>query len=394
MRTFAQALLFSEYNKDMKILLVGEYSRLHNSLKEGLLALDHRVTLISTGDFFKKYPSDIILDRKFDRGFAKKIKVGIFKLTGIDITSRLLRKQFFKHKNQLKGFDIVQLINESPFAIDPDIEMELISFLKEHNKKLFLLSCGTDYLSVQYAMSDKLPYNILHEYKSGKIPANQFRYILKYTHPKFKRLHEYIFSVIDGVIASDMDYHIPLKDHPLYKGLIPNPVNIDKLPAIPQDLNGPIVIFLGINRDNYHSKGIRYFEEALQIIAEKYADRIEIQVVENLPYTEYIERFNKAHILLDQVLAYDQGYNALEAMAKGKLVFTGADILFENHYELKNTVAINALPDAQHIANKLEELILQPERIAEIGKNARNFVEGVHDHISVAEKYITVWNTN
>jgi hypothetical protein len=30
----------------------------------------------------------------------------------------------------------------------------------------------------------------------------------------------------------------------------------------------------------------------------------------------YINSYNKAHILLDQVYAYDQGYNALEAMAK------------------------------------------------------------------------------
>jgi hypothetical protein len=37
-------------------------------------------------------------------------------------------------------------------------------------------------------------------------------------------------------------------------------------------------------------------------------------------YTTYINSYNKAHILLDQTYAYDQGYNALEAMAKGKVV--------------------------------------------------------------------------
>ena len=43
----------------MKILLLGEYSRLHNSLKEGLQALGHQVTLVGTGDDFKRFPSDI-----------------------------------------------------------------------------------------------------------------------------------------------------------------------------------------------------------------------------------------------------------------------------------------------------------------------------------------------
>ena len=66
----------------MKILLVGEYSRLHNSLQEGLRALGHQVILISTGDYFKKYPSDIIIQRSFDAGFARKLKIAIYSLEG------------------------------------------------------------------------------------------------------------------------------------------------------------------------------------------------------------------------------------------------------------------------------------------------------------------------
>ena len=42
----------------MKILLLGEYSRLHNSLKEGLVALGHEVIIVGCGDKFKKLPVD------------------------------------------------------------------------------------------------------------------------------------------------------------------------------------------------------------------------------------------------------------------------------------------------------------------------------------------------
>jgi len=343
------------------------------------------------GDFFKKYPSDILLDRKYDQGLAVKLKIGIFKLSGVDITSNSIRSQFFKHEEQLKGYDVVQLINESPFAIQPKIELELISFLKKNNDKLFLLSCGTDYLSVQYALGDALPYSILSEYKSGKIAEDKFQYILKYTRPEFKKLHHHVFDLIRGVIASDIDYHLPLKGHPKYLGLIPNPVNTDNLKLLPVDYSGRVRIFLGINRANYHSKGIRFFEEALQIISEKFSEKIEIEIAENLPYADYIEKFDKAHILLDQVLGFDQGYNALEAMAKGKVVFTGADKNFEEFYQLKKIVAINALPDAQQIAGKLEELILNPNMIQEISSNAREFVEREHNHIAIAKKYISTW---
>ena len=34
----------------MKVLLLGEYSGLHNTLKTGLVALGHQVTLVGDGD--------------------------------------------------------------------------------------------------------------------------------------------------------------------------------------------------------------------------------------------------------------------------------------------------------------------------------------------------------
>ena len=48
----------------MKILLLGEYSRLHNSLKEGLVALGHDVKIVGTGDKFKMFPVDYSIAAK------------------------------------------------------------------------------------------------------------------------------------------------------------------------------------------------------------------------------------------------------------------------------------------------------------------------------------------
>jgi len=377
----------------MKILLVGEYSRLHNSLKEGLVALGHQVCIVSTGDYFKNFPSDIKLERKFNTGFSKKIKVGLFKLLGIDITSISIKNQFFRQEDNLKGFDIVQLINESPFGIIPDYEKQIITFLKNNNQKLFLLSCGTDYTSVQYSYDKVLDYSTLTPLFNNEVSEKYFSHILKYLQPKFKSLHNFIYKNINGVIASDIDYHLPLKDNPNYLGMVPNPINTDSLIVSENNYEHKINIFLGINRSNYHSKGIRYFEEALTIIQKKYSDKIEIKIVENLPYSEYITTYNRAHIVLDQVLSYDQGYNALEAMAKGKVVFTGAEKEFEEYYGLTQPVAINALPDTEKIAKELENLILHPSKIIEIGRNARVFIEKEHHYIKIAEKYVKMYNS-
>jgi len=375
----------------MKILLVGEYSRLHNSLKEGLQALGHDVTLVATGDGFKKYPADVLLTPTHTSGFAKKWKVLFFKLFGFDMSSISVMRQFFQQKSSFTGFDVVQLINESPLGIMPKHEKEIISFLKENNKKLFLLSCGTDYISVQHSLDKKPKYSILSPLFDGKVSKESYAPILKYVRPEYKELHEFVYERIEGVIASDLDYHLPLLGHDKYLGLIPNPINIATLDEHLPEISEVITIFHGINRANYYKKGSDYFEAALKKLQEQYPERVHIIRVESLPYAEYIQKYNEAHILLDQVLAYDQGYNALEAMAKGKVVFTGAEEEFNSHYQLTQDVAVNALPDSEAIFRELEQLILNPEKIAMISKNARNFIEREHDYQKIARTYLSIW---
>ncbi len=379
----------------MNILLVGEYSRLHNSLKEGLLALGHEVTLVSTGDAFKSFPSDILLKRKYDSGITKKVKIGLYRLFGLDITSLSLKKQFFQQKEKFKRFDFVQLINESSLGILPKYEEEIISFLKKNNEKLFLLSCGTDYISVKYGFEKKFRYSIFNPFFEGKVSEKDFYSVLKYLKPEYKDLHNFVFENATGILASDLDYDIPLQGNVKYFGLIPNPVNTEKLKFKSISSDEKIVIFHGINRTNYFKKGNDYFEMALEKIQQKYSEKVSIIAVEDIPYSEYIEKYNSAHILLDQVFAYDQGYNALEAMAKGKVVFTGAETEFLEHYNLReDEVCINALPDVKYLFEKLEDLILNPEKLASISVNARDFIEREHNYISVANKYLEVWRNS
>lgn len=219
-----------------------------------------------------------------------------------------------------------------------------------------------------------------------------FWHALMYITPPYFKLHQFIYNNIKGVIASDLDYDIPLQNHPKYLGLIPNPIHTDRLQFTPLDVSGKIIIFHGINENNYYKKGNDLFEDALKIIQQKHSDLVEIITVRSLPYKDYINAFDTAHILLDQVYAYDQGFNALEAMAKGKVVFTGAEKEWLELYELEeDTIAINALPNAEHIASKLEWLILNPSKITEISTNARAFVEKEHHYISIAQRYINQW---
>lgn len=377
----------------MRILLVGEYSRLHNTLKDGLLHLGHEVLLIGTGDGFKKFPVDIdhsskIFSKPFFRPFVKSIEF----LTSINLIQLEHGWRFYSALRKLRDFDVIQLVNENSIRTHPPLEIWLLKKLMKQNGKLYLLSCGTDYLSVRYAYDKKYRYSILSPLFDNSELRKNYRFILKYLRKPYLKLHQFLFRHIHGVIASDIDYHLPLEGNPKYVGLIPNPIHIDSLSYEPLRLNGKIRIFHGVNSMNYLKKGNRFFDEALSIIQKKYAEKIEVISTRDLPYSEYIKAYDQCHILLDQVYAYDQGYNALEAMAKGKVVFTGAEQEWLDHYGLeKNAVAINALPDVSSIVNNLETLIQNPEIIIRISENARAFIKKEHDHIDCAQKYLRAW---
>ncbi|WJS96947.1 glycosyltransferase [Flavobacterium johnsoniae] len=378
----------------MKVLLVGEFSHLHNSLKEGLKALGHEVFIIGLNDGFKNFPVDFPIQKKWDSGFLKKIKIAVFKISGFDISSYLTFRQFLKFKKQCSGFDIVQLINENSFYCTPFYEKKIISYLLKNNQKLFLLSCGYDYLNVKYCFENPDFKSVFPLYFNHKIDRKSFGNALKFREKKFIGLHQFIYENCRGIIASDLDYHIPLRGNEKYLGLIPNPINIEKLSFKPLEIIDRIVIFHGINNDNYLKKGNDYFEKALKIIEEKYAKKVEVITVRSVPYSEYINLYKSCHILLDMVYAYDQGYNALEAMAKGKVVFTGAESEFSKHYNLSEKVCINAIPDVDYLVKELSFLIENPNEIITISKRARTFIEEHHDYIKIAEKYIQKWNEN
>ena len=378
----------------MRILLFGEYNRAQWNIRNGLIALGHEAIVVSNRDGFKKVDVDIELKDPYQGFFLKKIRSLITRLFNLDISAISIKRQIKARKHELSNYDIVQFINEAPFDFKRNHQKEIFDWLKHWNKNVFLLSAGLDYPSISYAYAKKFRYSILTPYFENKGTQKDFSAALSYITPEHIELNKHIFNNINGVISNDLDYHIPLDGYKKYLGMIPHAINLSELAYKKPVIKDKIIIFHGINTFNYYKKGNDLFDASLDIISKKYADKIEIIIAKNLPYKEYIKSFDSAHILLDQVYAFDQGFNALEAMAKGKVVFTGAEKEWLEYYNLReDTVAINALPDATSIANKLEWLILNPQKITEISEGGRQFVETYHNHINCAKDYIALWQS-
>ncbi|QBN20068.1 glycosyltransferase family protein [Flavobacterium nackdongense] len=378
----------------MKILLIGEYSRLHNSLKEGLQALGHEVLLVASGDNFKKYDVDYSLHSAFvsDFWFIQRVKNGIFKITTIDLEKIERAIRFYSFILKQKEFDHVQFINSDAIESYPFLSRILYKKLFKTIKSRSLLICGDETPVVDYLLQQKMKYSILSPYFEEKSLEKQLQFTLKYRTKSYRKTFDSLYKNCTSFITSDLDYKIPMEAMGYHSHFIPNPINTDTIEYKPLVIEDKIIIFLGINNRSAVKKGSHFFEKAVEIITEKYPNQVEIIVTRSIPYKQYIGAYNKAHILLDQVYSYDQGYNALEAMAKGKVVFTGAENEFMKQYYLTEKVAINALPNVKSLVEELSFLIENPEELKAISKRARAFVEQEHNYSKIAEKYLEVWS--
>lgn len=377
----------------MKILLVGEFSRLHNSLKEGLLSLNQKVSIVGSGDDFKEFPVDFSIAPKIISSFSllkflNKVFFRVFK-SDLQLLEKGIRFYFLLPK--LKNYDVVQLINSDAIETYPFASRYLLKKLFSQNKKISLLICGEETPIIEYLLKKEMKYSILNPLFSDPKLEKSYNYTLKYVQPNYRKTFDFITTKTSSIITSDLDYKLPMEAMGFHSQFIPNPINKDKIEYKQLLINDKIIIFLGINESSAVKKGSVFFEKALEIIKKKYLNQIEIIITRSIPYEQYIEAYNKAHILLDQVYSYDQGYNALEAMAKGKVVFTGAEKEFEEQYNLTEKVAINALPDVDYLVTELSFLIENPEEIIAIGNRARTFIEKEHNYLKIAEMYLNVW---
>ena len=118
----------------MKILLVGEYSRLHNTLKEGLKSLGYEVDIVGDGDGFKNFPVDFSIRPRFvNNSVINWFRKGLYKIFNFDLATIEKGIRFYLLLNKLKGYDVVQLINEKPIKTTPAFERFLLKKLFDRN---------------------------------------------------------------------------------------------------------------------------------------------------------------------------------------------------------------------------------------------------------------------
>lgn len=128
--------------------------------------------------------------------------------------------------------------------------------------------------------------------------------------------------------------------------------------------------------------------KAAQDIAEKYPEKVELRIAENVPFAEYVKMMNGSDAILDQLYSYTPSMNPLEAMARGIICIGGGEpenyeILHEDHLR----PIINVLPCYEGVYQQLEHLVLHPELIPELKRQGIEYISHHHDYMKVAKEY-------
>ncbi|MBO4674017.1 MAG: glycosyltransferase family 1 protein [Bacteroidaceae bacterium] len=379
----------------MRILLLGDYSNVHATLAEGFKALGHECVVASDGDKWKDYPRDIDLRREFGwRG-------------NMSFLWRLM-----KALPQMRGFDVVQLINPVFFELKAERLAPFYRYLRRHNGKMVLGAFGMDYYWA-YVNSYERPlrygdFNFGDTIRTDK-EAELFRQEWIGT-PK-ERLNRMIAEDCDGIVAGLYEYWVTYKApqppkgeglRDVVKGLfedkltfIPFPIKMpDTLAVGSYAKTGVVKIFAGISKSRSAYKGTDIMLKAAQAVQEKYPDRLQIQVAEGVPFAQYQEMLNTSDAILDQLYSYTPAMNSLLAMSKGIINIGGGEP--ENYDILGETELrpiINVLPTYESCYEEIEKLVLHPERIPLLQQQSVEYVKKHHDYKKVAQQFLDFYHT-
>ena len=357
----------------MKILLIGEYSNVHNTLAEGLRFLGHKVTVISNGDFWKNYPRDIDVSRIPG------------KMGGIRLMCKL-----WSLLPKMRGYDVVQLINPMFFELKAERLFFFYRYLRRHNKKVFLGAFGMDWYWVN-ACSTTMPlrysdFNIGKELRTNDDALKEQRDWIGTTK---ERLNKWIAEDCDGIITGLYEYDVCYKPYfPKKVRFIPFPIQSGQS-AVMTDVHKPLRFFIGISKYRSAYKGTDIMLKAAEAVLAKYPYQMSLQKAEGIPFAEYQCMMDSSDIILDQLYSYTPSMNSLLAMSKGIVVIGGGEPEnYEIIHEAELRPIINVQPNYESVYHELEQLVLHSERIPELKRQSIEYVKRHHDYVKVAQQYI------
>lgn len=363
----------------MRILLLGEYSNVHNTLAQGLRKLGHEAIVASNGDFWKDYPRDIDLARKTG------------KLGGMALMAKV-----YSLLPRWRGFDVVQFINPIFIELRAERLFPIYDYLRRHNGKMVLGAFGMDWYWVHECMNRRpLRYSDFNMGEVLRTNADAIKEQRDWLGTNKEKLNRLMARQCDAIVTGLYEYDVCYRPYyPKKTTFIPYPIKNGE-PGVEDTAHtpgSPLKLFIGISRERSVYKGTDIMLRAAQDVQRQYPDRLQIIKAEGVPFEQYQRMMDNSDAIMDQLYSYTPAMNALQAMQKGIIVIGGGE---PENYEILGEKElrpiINVQPNYESVRQELEQLVLHPERMARLKRQSREYIRRHHDYIKVARQYETLY---
>lgn len=362
----------------MRILLVGESSFLHNTLKKGLQERGHRVVLMSDGNAWHNSPRDIDLRRDPRWG----------KLGGLKVLWTIA-----KNLRLVCGNDIVQLHNYTFVPLMAGWNRLFFHFLRLTNRRVVKGSFADDPFLFERQAAGIPSYSDTYWDGEARNVAENRQRVFEHTRTQYVRCWRDVAAHSDAIVACLYEYWLCYDVPQFAKRLhyIPLPMDIPHDAGIRKKGCGDTIkVLVGIQPKRDYLKGAMKIAAFVEDVAYRHPGRVKIKYVEGVPYDEYKRMLDDADVLVDQLYSYTPSMNSLAAMARGTVVIGGGE---EDYYdfigERRLRPIINVRPDVADSVNvgAIEKAFFVKGSLERMSRESVEFVRKYHDSRCVAVQY-------
>ena len=354
----------------MKVLLVGEASGVHRNLKKGLLAHGVRAE-IGMPTAWPQYPYHDFLFAPNWEGALGGIARNVAPFAKIASMPR---------------FDVINFSNTITSVGGKFSKYLDLPLMRRKGRVLSYYAVGCDEIGL-VRHNAELPYRPCATcLASGEQLGRDCE---KVFNPIYAKSRERVRRNFDFGASSMMEYSHNADLFPTFSA-IRLPIDIEPIAFHPATNQRRTRIIHTPTR-----RGFKGTDQVLRAINQLglLRDDFEFRVIEGLSYRAYLEAIRDADIVVDQIYSQSAGMNALELMAAGKIVLTGATELGRKYYHDESaSPAFNASPDPAVLAKTLSSILDRKPKFSTLAVRGRRFVEQWHDPALIAGQFISGWN--